>query len=69
MSKSILRTGRPSASTPRQRTLTELADSNSLVRVNFEIREDLRTKLRTYAAKRNMTVRDVLTRYIETLPE
>lgn len=69
MSKPILRPGRPSAAATRQPTLASLADHQALVRVNFELRVDLHTKLKVYAASRKMTVRDVLTRYIETLPE
>lgn len=69
MSKSILRPGRPSADVVRQPTLASLADDQSLVRVNFELRTNLHTRLKVYAASRKMTVREVLTRYIETLPE
>lgn len=69
MSKSILRPGRPSAAATPQPTLASLSDQEALVRVNFEVRADLHTKLKIYAAKRKMTVRDVLTRYIEALPE
>lgn len=69
MSKSILRPGRPSAAAARQPTLASLAEDQPLVRVNFELRADLHTKLKVYAASRKMTVREVLTRYIETLPQ
>lgn len=69
MSKSVLRPGRPSASVSRQPTLTSLVDDQSLARVHFELRRDLHTKLKIYAARRKMTVRGVLTSYIENLPE
>lgn len=68
MSKT-LRAGRPSA---RQAVKTTLADVSVMVdckRVNFDLSADQHAKLKIYVTKHGLTIKQVLTSFIEKLPE
>jgi hypothetical protein len=71
MSKnSILSAGRPSAKSNRTKTLASLAEvEGDLKRVNFVISAEQHKKLKIYAAKHGKTIRELLTEYIENLPD
>lgn len=67
---SLLSAGRPSARTPKAKTLASLTDdSGGMKRVNFEISADRHAKLKIYAAKQGKTIKELLTEYIDNLPE
>lgn len=68
MSKSVLSAGRPSARN-KSATLASLADNVSMKRVNFQLPADQHTKLKIYAAKQGKSIKDLLTEYVESLPE
>ena len=73
MSKtSVLSAGRPSARTDKARaaTLASLTDDASgMKRVNFDLPTQQHTKLKIYAAKQGKTIKELLTEYIEGLPD
>ncbi|MGL5949498.1 MAG: chromosome partitioning protein ParB [Aeromonas sp.] len=68
MSKITLSAGRPSANRNRAATLASLADEPSLKRVNFQLSAVLHTKLKVYAANQGKTITEILTDYVEQLP-
>lgn len=61
----ILKAGRPSSTKDKAATLASLADKPKLKRVNFEIDEELHSKLKMYAASKGKSMALVLTEYIE----
>ena len=63
-----LKAGRPSIAKGKEKTLASLADEPGLKRVNFQVPEDLHTKLKVYAASSGKTITEVLTEYIKHLP-
>lgn len=73
MSKtSILSAGRPSARSDKARatTLASLADTAADVRrVNFDLPVEQHTKLKIYAAKHGKTIKELLTQYVQSLPD
>lgn len=64
---SALKAGRPSAGT-RAMTMSDIASSEKVKRVNFDLPEALHTKLKTYAAANGKSIKDVLTEFVEALP-
>lgn len=64
-----LSAGRPSATRNKAVTLASLADETSMKRVNFQISATLHTKLKVYAASHGKTITEILTDYVEQLPE
>ena len=64
---SALKAGRPSAGT-RAMTMIDIASSEKVKRVNFDLPEALHTKLKTYAAANGKSIKDVLTEFVEALP-
>lgn len=67
-----LSAGRPSARTDKAKaaTLASLADdAGGLKRVNFELSPALHSKLKIYAAKQGMSIKELLTNYVDGLPE
>jgi len=64
-----LSAGRPSAKTNKAATLASLADQKEKARVNFDLTPELHIRLKVYAAKQGKTVKDVLTEFVEQLPE
>lgn len=72
MSKNILSAGRPSARTDKARaaTLASLADdAGSMKRVNFEVSAELHARLKIYATKQGKSIKELLTEYVDSLPE
>jgi hypothetical protein len=73
MSKTnILSAGRPSARTDKAKaaTLASLADdAGGMKRVNFELSADRHAKLKVYAAKHGKSIKDLLTEYVDSLPD
>ncbi len=64
-----LSAGRPSAKASSAATLASLADKGATVRVNFDLERDAHTKLKVYAAKQGMKIKDLLKAYVDSLPE
>lgn len=64
-----LAAGRPSARARKAATLASLSDDVATKRVNFELSADLHARLKIYAAKRGQSIKDVLTEFVEGLPE
>lgn len=64
-----LSAGRPSAKQNKVATLASLADEVSTKRVNFELSSVQHMKLKIYAAKQGKTIRELLTEYVDNLPE
>ena len=70
MSKNaVLSAGRPSAEKRKSATLASLADEVGTKRVNFQLSAELHTKLKVYAVRKGKTITDLLTEYVERLPE
>ena len=67
--KGALSAGRPSAKNNKATTLASLADKAATVRVNFDLDRDQHIKLKLYAARQGKTVKEVLTDFVEQLPE
>ncbi len=65
---SKLGAGRPSAG-KSQKNLSDLADKKEKARVNFDVTPQQHMKLKVYAAKQGKTVKEVLTDFVEQLPE
>lgn len=63
---SILKAGRPS-SKKRAMTMGDVAGSDKVKRVNFDLSEALHTKLKMYAAAQGKSIKDVLTDFVEAL--
>ncbi len=67
--KSTLSAGRPSVKAGNKAaTLASLADKTSTKRVNFDLSAEQHTKLKVYAAKQGRTVKELLTDFVEQLP-
>lgn len=64
-----LSAGRPSARSNKATTLASLADEVSVKRVNFVLSAEQHTKLKIHAAKQGKTIKDLLTEYVNSLPE
>ena len=65
---SNLNAGRPSkANKGSSLSLDDLVETEKTKRVNFDLLESQHRKLKEYAASQGMTIRDVLTQYVETL--
>ena len=65
---SNLNAGRPSKSnTNKSLSLDDLVENEKTKRVNFDLPELQHRKLKEYAASQGMTIREVLTQYVETL--
>ena len=73
MSKpSILSAGRPSARTDKAKaaTLASLADdAGGMKRVNFELDAARHAKLKVYAARQGKSIKELLTEYVDSLPD
>ena len=70
MSKhAVLSAGRPSAEKRKAATLASLADEAGTKRVNFQLSAELHTKLKIHAVRQGKTITDLLTEYVERLPE
>lgn len=69
MSKTTLSAGRPSARNNKAATLASLADTGGKKRVNFELSAEQHTKLKIYATKQGKSIKELLTEYVDALPE
>ena len=63
---SILKAGRPS-SEKRAMTMGDIAGSEKMKRVNFDLPEAWHTKLKMHAAAQGKSIKDVLTDFVEGL--
>ena len=65
---SNLNAGRPSkANKGSSLSLDDLVEIEKTKRVNFDLPESQHRKLKEYAASQGITIREVLTQYVETL--
>ncbi len=64
-----LTAGRPSAAKSRTATLASLADETAMKRVNFELSAEQHIKLKIYATKQGKTIKELLTEYVNQLPD
>lgn len=74
MSKSTmsLKAGRPSAQNSKSKaaTLASLSENaGAMKRVNFEISEELHTRLKLHSLQTGKSIKDLITDFIRTLPE
>ncbi|WP_022967650.1 plasmid partition protein ParG [Denitrificimonas caeni] len=65
----LLNAGRPSARQDAKSKFADLANLEEQRRVNFNISLEMHSKLKIYAAKKGLTITQVLTDFIESLPE
>lgn len=66
--KGILSAGRPSAKAEKASTLSSLVDKVDTKRVNFDLSVEQHTILKIYAAKQGRSIKDILTDFVEQLP-
>ena len=70
MSKpATLSAGRPSTDKKKAAILASLADESGTKRVNFQLSAELHMKLKIHAVRQGKTITDLLTEYVERLPE
>lgn len=67
--RSLLKPGRPSAKTCQTTTLAGLSNQKETVRVNFDLDHTLHTKLKIYAIMKGKSIKEVLTDFVEQLPD
>lgn len=67
MSKLSLIAGRPSRNN-KNITLSDLSDKPSMVRVNFDLSVEEHKKLKIYAAKQGISIKELLSQYVLSLP-
>ncbi len=66
MSKAgILKAGRPSSAKSKAATLASLADKPKMKQVNFELEEEIHSKLKMLAASKGKSISVFLREYIE----
>ena len=65
---SNLNAGRPSKSNQGScLSLDDLVETEKTKRVNFDLPESQHRKLKEYAASQGMTIREIMTRYVESI--
>lgn len=66
-----LSVNRPSttAEQTNQVKLSDLKDTSELVRINLNITKEQRNKLKSYAIKKDKTMTEIITNFIDTLDE
>ena len=65
---SNLNAGRPSKSnTKKSLSLDDLVENEKTKRVNFDLSEAQHRKLKEYAASQGLTIREIMTRYVESI--
>ena len=63
-----LNAGRPSKSNQGSSlSLNDLVETERSKRVNFDLPESQHRKLKEYAANQGLTIREIMTRYVESL--
>ena len=65
----LLNAGRPSARQDAKYKFSDLAGIEEQRRVNFNLPLEMHSKLKIYAAKQGLTITQVLTDFIESMPE
>lgn len=65
----VLSAGRPSAKKKTATTLADVTEAIEYKRVNFDLAAEDHAKLKVYAAKQNLTIRELLTDYVKSLPD
>lgn len=68
-SRNTLSSGRPSVRAEKTATLESLTDEGDMKRVNFQLSAERHAKLKIYAVKQGKSVKDLLTEYVDSLPE
>lgn len=68
-SETRLSAGRPSARVNKATTLSSLADSPVMKRVNFDITADDHAKLKIHATRQGKSIKELLTDFVSNLPE
>jgi ParG len=70
MSKlSTLSAGRPSIGKSKEVSLSSLSNAAPLKRVNFQLSIIQHQKLKIFSAKQGKSIKDLLTDYVDSLPE
>ncbi|AZR29168.1 chromosome partitioning protein ParB (plasmid) [Xanthomonas vasicola pv. arecae] len=64
-----LSAGRPSARSNKAATLASLSDDVNMKRVNFELSAERHAKLKIHAAKQGKSIKELLTDYVDSLPD
>lgn len=64
-----LSAGRPSARTNKAATLASLSDDARMKRVNFELSAERHAKLKIHAAKAGKSIKELLTDFVDSLPD
>ena len=65
---SNLNAGRPiKTNTSKNLSLDDLVETEKTKRVNFDLPESQHRKLKEYAANQGLTIREIMTRYVESL--
>lgn len=66
-----LSVNRPSTTTEptNQVKLSDLKDNSELVRINLNITKEQRNKLKSYAIKKDKTMTEIISNFIDTLDE
>ena len=65
---SNLNAGRPSKyNQGSSLSLDDLVETEKTKRVNFDLPESQHRKLKEYAASQGMTIREIMTRYVESI--
>lgn len=65
----LLNAGRPSARLDAKSKFADLAGLEEQRRVNFNLPLEMHSKLKIYAAKKGLTITQILTDFIESMPE
>lgn len=66
--ENAFKAGRPSARSVNTKTLASLSDDAAMTRVNFQLPADLHKKLKMHAARNDTTIKELLTKYVRSLP-
>ncbi|MBE0011612.1 chromosome partitioning protein ParB [Arthrobacter sp. AET 35A] len=61
--------GRPSAGKSKDQLMDSLKDTEPVRRVNFDLPQSKHQKLRIAATRRDQSIREFLTEYIDSLPD
>jgi Antitoxin ParD len=61
--------GRPGSRVDKIKTLSSLADNVSMKRVNFDVTVDNHAKLKIYAARQGKTIKEILSEFVDQLPD
>lgn len=68
-SPKTLSAGRPSARSGAGTTLADVSDKKQVKRMSFELSVEQHAKLKINAARQNKSVKELLTEYVDSLPD